>query len=447
GSLSGFTYTTGIVTADCQVTASFDSMAVTHQVTATAGTGGSITPASRTVDDGATTTFTVTPDAGNFIAGVTGCGGLLSGSTYTTGAVTADCQVSASFGAPSVSDGQAAAIVIGQPDFTSKTPGLTQTGFGSSALFGNVAVDNGILYVPDFDSNRVLGYNTIPSSNEAAADFVLGAANFTTPGSLGGPGSMVAYDGKLYASMYYSNRIDVYNPSPSATGATPAFSLTATGAGGYGGMLNVESVGVGGGKLAVADAGHNRVLVWNSIPASNTDPDLVLGQTTVSGIAANAGGLSASSMRYPSGIWTDGTRLVVLDKDNNRVLVWNTFPTTNGQAADLVLGQADSTSAQLNRGLGAPTAATLNEPYNGVYSDGIRLFVTDSNNNRVLVWNSWPTQSGQAADAVLGQPDFVSSAPATTETGMDGPTGVILVGTQLLVTDGRNVRCMIYNLP
>ena len=65
-------------------------------VTATAGANGSISPTSRSVDYGTTTTFTVTPDTG-YSASVTGCSGSLSGTTYTTGAITAACAVSASF--------------------------------------------------------------------------------------------------------------------------------------------------------------------------------------------------------------------------------------------------------------------------------------------------------------------------------------------------------------
>ena len=65
--------------------------------TATAGAGGSISPTSRTVNSGQTTTFTVTPDTGFSIADVTGCNGSRSGNTYTTGALTANCTVTASF--------------------------------------------------------------------------------------------------------------------------------------------------------------------------------------------------------------------------------------------------------------------------------------------------------------------------------------------------------------
>ena len=96
GSLSGNTYTTGAITANCTVTASFTP--ITFTVTPSAGAGGSITPNTpQTVIVNNTTSFTVTPNSGYTINAVTGCGGSLSGSTFTTGAITASCNVAASF--------------------------------------------------------------------------------------------------------------------------------------------------------------------------------------------------------------------------------------------------------------------------------------------------------------------------------------------------------------
>ena len=71
----------------------------TYTVTGTAGAGGTISPPSRSVNYGSNTTFTVTPNAG-YTASATGCGGSLSGTTYTTGAITGACTVSATFTAP-----------------------------------------------------------------------------------------------------------------------------------------------------------------------------------------------------------------------------------------------------------------------------------------------------------------------------------------------------------
>jgi hypothetical protein len=96
GSLSGGTYTTGAVTADCTVAATFAIN--TYTVTPSAGAGGAINPiAPQTVNYNATTSFTVAPDTGYHLEAVSGCGGSLSGGTYTTGAVTADCTVAATF--------------------------------------------------------------------------------------------------------------------------------------------------------------------------------------------------------------------------------------------------------------------------------------------------------------------------------------------------------------
>ena len=96
GSLAGDTYTTGAITADCTVNATFEI--VTHTVTPEAGENGSIDPdTAQTVDDGDTTQFTVTPAPSYVIDTVTGCGGSLEGNVYTTGAITGDCTVSATF--------------------------------------------------------------------------------------------------------------------------------------------------------------------------------------------------------------------------------------------------------------------------------------------------------------------------------------------------------------
>ncbi|MGA9422795.1 MAG: PQQ-dependent sugar dehydrogenase [Rhodanobacteraceae bacterium] len=102
GMLSGTIYTTAPITADCDVLATFSIL--THTVTPVAGPNGNIMPATpQTVDDGATISFVVTPDTGYQIDDVSGCDGVLDRSTYTTGAITADCTVTATF-APAADD-------------------------------------------------------------------------------------------------------------------------------------------------------------------------------------------------------------------------------------------------------------------------------------------------------------------------------------------------------
>lgn len=163
------------------------------------------------------------------------------------------------------------------------------------------------------------------------------------------------------------------------------------------------------GKLIVADTGQNRVFIWHSIPQSTfMPPDVVLGQLETTDTGRNAGhGVSANTLQYPSGVWSDGQKLIVADAWNHRVLIWHTFPTVNGQAADVVVGQPDFDHNQPNvQGIGtSPTAQSLNWPY-GVFSDGTRLWVADTGNRRILYFETIPQQSFQKANGVIGKPTF-----------------------------------------
>lgn len=67
-------------------------------VTPNAGSGGALSPGTpQTVPDGNTIQFQVLADPGFSIDSVSGCGGSLVGTTYTTAPITADCTVTASF--------------------------------------------------------------------------------------------------------------------------------------------------------------------------------------------------------------------------------------------------------------------------------------------------------------------------------------------------------------
>jgi hypothetical protein len=69
-----------------------------YTVTPAAGDGGSIDPADpQLVVVGDTATFAVAADSDYRVVSVAGCGGALAGSTFTTGAITADCTVTATF--------------------------------------------------------------------------------------------------------------------------------------------------------------------------------------------------------------------------------------------------------------------------------------------------------------------------------------------------------------
>lgn len=174
-------------------------------------------------------------------------------------------------------------------------------------------------------------------------------------------------------------------------------------------LLAPRGVHLAKGRLFVSDTGQNRVFIWNELPTeAYKTPSIVLGQTDKTDTERNAGGkVSASSLMYPSGLWSDGQQLIVSDAWNHRVLIWNSLPTEDGQAADVVIGQKDFTGNEPNiNGVGSPPSArSLNWPY-GVTSDGERLFVADTGNRRVLVYNQIPRENYAAADAVIGKDGF-----------------------------------------
>ncbi|MEO1260399.1 MAG: hypothetical protein AAFZ15_16500 [Bacteroidota bacterium] len=162
-------------------------------------------------------------------------------------------------------------------------------------------------------------------------------------------------------------------------------------------------------RLLVADTAQNRLFIWNELPASEFQkPDIVLGQTAKAKTGRNASGkVSASSLFYPSGIWSDGEKLIVADAWNHRVLIWWQMPGRDGQPADTVVGQPDFISNDPNvTGIGQPPSAqSLNWPY-GVFSDGKQLWIADTGNRRVLYFKNIPTNNYTAADQVIGKPNF-----------------------------------------
>ena len=145
------------------------------------------------------------------------------------------------------------------------------------------------------------------------------------------------------------------------------------------------SISANDGKLALTDRFNNRVLIWNSIPTSNTPPDLVLGQENF--ITHNSGS-GLSNMDFPGQVViTPDAKILVADSDNNRVLVWTSFPTTSGQAADYAIPVTN----YVNFGDSWPW---------GVWSDGSKVIVTATVAKSVLFWNSFPGPS-TAPDVVL----------------------------------------------
>lgn len=174
-------------------------------------------------------------------------------------------------------------------------------------------------------------------------------------------------------------------------------------------LLAPRGVCMCGNTLVVSDTGQNRVFIWKDFKGEpHQKATVVLGQKQNDDTERNSGNaVSAHSLQYPSGVWTNGQILIVADAWNHRVLIWHQLPTHNGQAADVVVGQPDWHSNEPNvRGIGkSPTAHTLYWPY-GVWSNSESLWIADTGNRRVLYYKNIPQQMYAAADGVIGQQSF-----------------------------------------
>jgi sugar lactone lactonase YvrE len=161
------------------------------------------------------------------------------------------------------------------------------------------------------------------------------------------------------------------------------------------------------GALWIADTGHHRLLGWPALPEQDNAPaEWLIGQPRFGVEGRNAkGDVHGASLNVPTGVCACGEGLAVADAWNHRVLIWSRAPRTSHEPADVVLGQADPHGHQINRGQDRPRADTLYWPY-GVFWDGARLWVADTGNRRVLRFTGLPQRHGEAADLVLGQPDF-----------------------------------------
>ncbi len=155
------------------------------------------------------------------------------------------------------------------------------------------------------------------------------------------------------------------------------------------------------------------------------------GDLMLSGIGFNQTG-GPLLFNHPKGVETDGTRLYLVDGNNNRVLIWNTLPDGANDEPDVVLGQLTFETNEAGTGLDG-----MNWPMSiCVASQAGPLLVADTYNNRILVWNEIPTESGQAADYAIEGHDRDSNQPMSESTkgNFVWPWGVWSDGTRLVIT-------------
>jgi sugar lactone lactonase YvrE len=289
--------------------------------------------------------------------------------------------------------------VFGQMNFTAST--ANQGGaVSASTLNGPVGISvdsSGRLWVADYNNNRVLGfYLASYLSNDPPADVVIGQANFTsnagatTQTSLSNPTfAIVGSDDTLWVADYGNNRILRYatitaKPSVNASAdgvlGQTLFTTSASAATASGLATPVQLFPDSGGRLWVADYGHNRVLRFDGAAslANGAAATVALGQPDLTTVTV---GLSSTKMNGPAGVYFDASgNLWVAELGNERVLRFSAaagLPT--GSSANLVLGQPNFTTTAAT-----PSAKTLAGPWNIAAGVNGTLLVSDLNGNRVL---------------------------------------------------------------
>ncbi len=345
-------------------------------------------------------------------------------------------------------------FVLGQPDTTRVVESLVSASVVSSSIPTSPSPGLGsgaVLTVPDLD--RVLVFDTPPRYNFAPASRVVGQAGLSTNGptdyrgisasTLAGPADVAVANGTIAVADRGNNRVLLYSATAVTANGTPAtVVLGQANATSY--IPNVDQqtpsattlsgpagVSLDGTHLIVSDTENHRVLIWNTVPTTTGTPaDLVLGQTSFSARLPNAGrgdsngdGFSdpdATGFFYPMGVASDGTHVFVADRLNNRVLIWNSFPTLNGQPADAVIGQPNFVTPQANAGNGAFTIAAdgLDLP-TGVTLSGTRLWIADTENNRLVRWDNVTTSP--TPGVVIGQTSLTSVANSNYQLGYPSP--------------------------
>jgi DNA-binding beta-propeller fold protein YncE len=336
------------------------------------------------------------------------------------------------------------------------------------------------LFIVEEGNSRVLVYDLSTVVDGAYPVSVLGQVDLNddlgcNQGGSAAAGTLcspqdVAYDDssgaeRLFVADPSNNRVVVYDASDGFTDGESAVNVL--------GQANFTDTGcpyepTGPDVCAASglqyDDGNQRLFVTSSDNGDVKVFDVAVitnGESAVNGLGGNddlspGGCLTAiDGLCSPTGLGYDATgeRLFVADDDNNRIIVYDVDPTVlipgcggacNDPDAIAVLGQADFDSNS-----SALTAAGLQSPRDAAYdaASGL-LYVTDQDNERIVVYDVASISFGEDAIDVVGQNDFTTADSGTSATMVEQVDGIALgAGTdEIIVHDGGNARVLFFTV-
>ena len=361
-------------------------------------------------------------------------------------------------------NGENASVVLGQPNFNSKSniaPLINGSRFSNPT---DVKFDSsGNLWVVDASNGRILEF-AAPLTSDEKASVVLGEPDFTTSYlgySLNTNGTVlfdpeaIAFDssGNLWVSDTGEARILEFT-APFATGENATLALgvpdlkTAGNTNNPASQTNLNAPeGLAfdsAGNLWVADAGYYRVLEFKAPFSFGEGASVVLGQDNFTAknfpnepdCPPTCNQPTAATLSSPNYVAFDSSgNLWVADRDDDRVSEF-TPPFSNGQAASLTVGGACAIFGQELAGNCMSVIDNIAFDHNGM------LWVSDTGNGRILGFSA-PFASGQNATVVLGEPDFASTYGVivnATQSNLVSPEGIAFdsAGNLWVADDGLN---------
>lgn len=181
-------------------------------------------------------------------------------------------------------DGEPPTVVLGQPDASSHDENRGgPVGPDSFRWPHAIAGDAQTLYIADAGNHRVVGWSPIPTA-DAPATLCLGQRDFMA-------------NEELPHRKQEAHRLRF----PYGVSASEA-------------------------RLVVADTANNRVLLWNGLPRAGVQrpADAVLGQPDFDAAGENRWtAVAPDSLCWPYGLSLHGSRLAIADSGNNRIVVWS----------------------------------------------------------------------------------------------------------------------------
>ena len=290
------------------------------------------------------------------------------------------------------------------------------TGFNSP--YG-VDVANGKLYVVDSYNQRVQVYGSL-SGTPTYLDTIGSGSPVTDNTGFDEPAGVAVANGKLYVLDTLNHRVQIYTN----LSGTPTY-LDTIGTGSSvrhpanTGFNSPYGVTVANGKLYVADYDNHRVQIYTNLSGTPTYLNTI-------GTGSRVNHPANTGFNNPYGVTVADSKLYVADYDNHRVQVY-----TN------LLSGMPTYENTIGTGSAVTDDTGFSGPYGVTVANG-KLYVADSGNHRVQIYTN-----------LSGTPTYLNTIGTTgmiqtNNTGFNQPYEVAVDGDKLYVVDSLNNRIQVY---